>query len=287
MSSSIKPRLGKGLEALIPKSFLASGKTVINIPITEIKPNAFQPRLHFDADALRSLSESIKQHGLAQPVLVRRSDIGYELIAGERRYRACLLVGLEVIPAIVKDMSDRESLKIALIENLERENLTPIEEAKGYQRLMGEFEMTHQALAEMFSKSRSAVTNKLRLLKLPELVQRALNDGSLSEGHARSLLSLEAEVDILSQFQKLRENQVNVRELEKIIAGSSPKSSKSVEVSDRQLGLFGQMESQLTDKFKMPFKIKPGRRGGKVEIKFSSQAELRALYQALTTVYRS
>lgn len=287
MSSSIKPRLGKGLEALIPKSFLASGKTVINIPITEIKPNAFQPRLHFDPDALRSLSESIRQHGLAQPVLVRRSDIGYELIAGERRYRACLLARLEVIPAIVKDMSDRESLKIALIENLERENLTPIEEAKGYQRLMVEFEMTHQALAEMFSKSRSAVTNKLRLLKLPGLVQDALNNGSLSEGHARSLLSLESEADILSQFQKLQENQVNVRELEKIIAGASPKSPKAVEVSDRQLGLFGEMESELTEKYKMPFKIKPSRRGGKVEIKFSSQAELKALYQALTTVYRS
>jgi ParB family chromosome partitioning protein len=275
--------LGKGLESLIPKSFLASGKTIINIPVGEIVPNTFQPRLHFDEDALRTLSDSIRQHGLAQPILVRRSATGYELVAGERRFRACVMAGLEVIPAIVKDMSDHESLKLALIENLERENLSSIEEAKGYQRLMVEFQMTHQALAEMFSRSRSAISNKLRLLRLPEQVQTALKEGVLSEGHARSLLSLEGDQEILAQFKALLESQMNVRELEEVVSKSSPKEPRPVR-SEKQLSLFADMESVLAQKYNAPIKIKPGKKGGRIEIKFTSQQQLKALYDMLSRV---
>jgi len=173
------------------RSFLGGGRSVVELPVAEIRPNAYQPRLVFNEEALADLVHSILQHGLAQPVLVRPSeDKGYQLIAGERRLRACKQAGFATIPAIIKPVSDVEALKLALVENLDREDLNPIEEAEGYARLIAEFQYTHQTLAELFGKSRSAVTNTLRIIQLPLDVKDAVQDGRLSEGHARALLGV-------------------------------------------------------------------------------------------------
>jgi len=272
------PKLGRGLEALIPKNYFASGKTVINIPVSEIVPNPYQPRGHFDQEALDHLSKSIKNHGLAQPVLVRRVKNGYELIAGERRFRACQMAGMDKVPAIVREMTDRDSLKIALIENLDREDLNPIEEAKGYQRLLEEFEINHQELGDMFNKSRSAVTNTLRLLRLPQQIQDALEAGEISEGHARSLLAFDDENQMLHQLQQIKSEGLNVRELEQVVADHKQQKSKE---AGTQLALFQDLETVLSNRYEARFKIKGNSNKGKIEIRYTSPNQFEQICQAL------
>lgn len=279
MKTNETPRLGKGLEALIPKSFFASGKTITNLKITDIIPNPYQPRHHFNEAALQSLSLSIKQHGLAQPVVVRRNNDSYELVAGERRFRACQLAGMDVIPAIVRDMSDKDSLKIALIENLEREDLNAIEEAKGYLRLIDEFALTHQELGDMFGKSRSAISNTLRLLKLPEEIQQAVTEDIISEGHARSLLSIENNADRMAQFYLVKKGNLNVREVEAIVKNKKVRQNDTKKSS--QLSLFSHLEEDLTNRYHMPFKIRGGKRGGKMTIRFANTEQLDRVIQVL------
>jgi ParB family transcriptional regulator, chromosome partitioning protein len=271
-----KQRLGKGLEALLPRTSLASGKTVINIPMSEITANPYQPRIKFEEDDIRQLSESIKQYGLMQPVLVRRKEGGgYELIAGERRFRACLLADMGTISAIIKNVSDKESLQLALIENLEREDLNPIEEALAYSRLLEEFGFTHQNLAGVFGKSRSVVTNTIRLLKLPEVVQSALVDGDISEGHARSLLSLEDEYEILEKFYTIKEKSLNVRQLEDEISfQKSNKAPKAKKSSLKQLSLFEGMEQELAQRYETKVSFSGTHKKGKIVIQYSSKKQL-------------
>ncbi len=271
------PKLGRGLEALIPKNYFASGKTVINIPVAEICPNPYQPRGHFDQEALEHLAKSIKNHGLAQPVIVRRVKNGYELIAGERRYRACQIAGMDKVPAIVREMTDRDSLKIALIENLDREDLNPIEEAKGYQRLIDEFEINHQELGDMFSKSRSAVTNTLRLLKLPKSIQDSLERGEISEGHARSLLSFDNEEDMINQLEQIKTQGLNVRELEQAVADHKQQKGDT----GTQLALFKELEDVLSHHYDARFKIKGTSTKGKIEIRYTTPAQFEKICHAL------
>jgi ParB family transcriptional regulator, chromosome partitioning protein len=272
-----KPRLGRGLESLIPKSFLAKGRTILTLPLSEVYPNPLQPRLHFNEEELRSLSDSIKQYGLNQPVLVRRVGDRYELIAGERRFRASMLAGMPTIPAIVKEVTDRESLMLALIENLERSDLNAIEEAKGYERLMNEFGMTHQQLADSFMKSRSNVTNTLRLLKLPVQVQQGLSESKLSPGHARSLLSLETDEDILREYERLMTGQKdNVRELEKRVSKLVKKP-----ITKRKSEVLNQVESALSAWFEAPVEVKGTAKKGKIIISYKSAEELAALQKRM------
>lgn len=271
-------RLGKGLEALIPKTYFASGKTIINIPLAEIRPNPFQPRAEFNDEALNALVESIKSVGVAQPVLVRRVGNYYELIAGERRFRASKLAGVETIPAIIRNATDQESLQLALIENLQRENLNAIETAKGYVRLIEEFQITHQDLSQLFGRSRSSVTNLLRLLSLPQVVQDALIAGKITEGHARALLSFKTEEEILKNFELILSDKLNVRDVEKM--DSENKKEKIVTLKDN---VFLQIEKELTSIFKLPFQIKGKPTKGKIEIAYSSKAEFESLYAILKT----
>ncbi len=271
------PKLGRGLEALIPKNYFASGKTVINIPVAEICPNPYQPRGHFDREALENLSKSIKNHGLAQPVIVRRVKNGYELIAGERRYRACQMAGMDKVPAIVREMTDRDSLKIALIENLDREDLNPIEEARGYQRLIDEFEINHQELGDMFNKSRSSVSNTLRLLKLPQQIQDSVACGEISEGHARSLLAFDDEVQMLTQLEQVKAQGLNVRELEQAVADHKQQKNET----GTQLTLFKELEDVLSHRYEAQFKIKGTSKKGKIEIRYSSSVQFEQICQAL------
>jgi len=270
-----QPRLGKGLEALIPKTYFASGKMVTNIPLSEIVANPNQPRKEFDVDAISDLVDSIKQFGVIQPVLVRKKGTHYELIAGERRFRASQLAELQTIPAIIKESDDKESLQLALIENLQREDLNPIEKALGFKQLIDEHSFTHAELAETFGKNRSTVTNSLRLLTLPEQIQTALKTNEISEGHAKALLSLGTEEEVLVSFQLIKERVLNVRETESLCVKKkvTKTSSKSEKLND--------FESLLSTKLGLYIKINGTEDRGKVEIKYAHKNELNEILSIL------
>jgi ParB family chromosome partitioning protein len=227
--------LGKGLGALIPttEAIETAGSEgegrVVLIPISRIRPNPHQPRQHFSQDRLLELSESIKQHGLLQPILVRQADGFYELVAGERRFRAAQMAGLEVVPAIVRTFDSRASLAVALIENLQREDLNPIEEALAYQRLQREFGLTQAEIAEQVGKSRSAVANSLRLLGLPAELQAEIARGSLSAGHARALLTVTDPEEQQRLARSLLEGKASVREAERLSRRASPAETRDAD----------------------------------------------------------
>lgn len=221
-----KAGLGKGLDSLIPehsvrrkaeKTEQKPEKNELLLKITDIEPNREQPRKHFDEDALLELSDSIKQFGIIQPLIVQKKEDHYEIIAGERRWRAAKMAGLKEVPAIIKSYTDREILEISLIENIQRENLNPIDEARAYKKLLTEFHLKQDEVAERVSKSRTAVTNSMRLLKLDERVQQMVIDEMLTTGHARALISIE---DRDLQFQmanQIFDNKLSVRETEKLV----------------------------------------------------------------------
>ncbi len=279
--SNTRQRLGKGLEALLPKSVMMSGKTITTLSVSLIEPNPFQPRLNFDQEALQQLADSIKQHGLAQPIVVRRIGDRYELIAGERRFRATKLAGLETIPVIIRTMTDQESLQLALIENLQREDLNPLEEAKGYVRLAHEFGLTHQELSEVFGKSRSAVTNTLRLLNLPEPIQQALVDEVITEGHARTLLALDGPDQMMKAFEAIQSQQMNVRDIERHIAGLKPKKSTGKRKLTGPTEAIQEWEKSLSEQFEAKIQIKGRPTRGKIEINYTSAAQLEQLMERL------
>lgn len=281
MSSQSSPRLGKGLEALIPKSVLVSGKSIINIPTAEIIPNQYQPRLYFDPDAIQGLANSIKQHGLAQPIVVRRNEEGYELIAGERRYRACQLAGMTSVPSIIKDLSDKESLQLALIENLDREDLNAIEEAKGYLRLIDEFGVSHLEIGEIFGKSRSAITNTLRLLQLPSFVQEAVVKGDISEGHARVLLQIENIDDMLVCLESIKSSGLSVRDVEAFVKSKEPVAEMVAQERAKGVSKFFDIESKIGDRLGVPVLIRGSKKKGKVLINYQSTGQLEALLSFL------
>jgi ParB family chromosome partitioning protein len=218
--------LGRGLGALISpstsfrKTPIVSdkfdGQRIWNIPVSEVHPNPDQPRRHFDQEALDELSDSIKKHGVLQPLIVsEKTDGGYELIAGERRWRASKQAGLATVPVVVKELADQEKVEIALIENIQREDLNPIEEAFAYKRLMEEFDLTQQEVSEKVGKSRPAVANMVRLLDLPEEAKSALVDGKINTGQARALLSLETTEKQLAMLSSMMGQKITVRELER------------------------------------------------------------------------
>jgi ParB family chromosome partitioning protein len=223
-------RLGRGLEALlgpITREQAERSGALQQLPIASIRPNPFQPRVHFDETALSELAASIEASGLLQPVIVRPQQGGYELIAGERRWRAVQRLGWEKIPAVVRDVDDRTLLTLALIENLQRDDLSPIEEANSYQRLLAEFEMTQAEVARIVGRDRSTVANALRLLKLPLEVRAMVDDGRLSEGHARALLALTQETAIVTLARQALAREWSVREVERRIRGERGTGGRS------------------------------------------------------------
>lgn len=228
MAQTSRKALGKGLEQLFNSEqldFNTFEKEIVSstpesdikmIPISEIRSNPYQPRIHFDETALQELADSIKEHGVFEPIIVKKSIKGYELVAGERRTKASKLAGLDTIPAIVKDFNDQEMMEIALLENIQRENLSPIEEAQAYKNFMTKMNMTQEELAKRFGKSRSHITNLLGLLNLPNEVQKDVIKGSISMSHARVLSKLEDKDQIMSLTNKIKEDGISVRELESI-----------------------------------------------------------------------
>ncbi len=279
-----KKSLGRGLEALLGEMnedvLNDELKTVTHdtsINIDSITVSQFQPRRDFDENAINSLAESIKDKGVLQPLIVRKKENGYELIAGERRLRASKIAGLREVPVIIKDLSDQEVLEIALVENLMRENLSPIEEALAYQNLIDGFSHTQEKIANIVGKSRSYIANTLRLLSLPEEIKSLVSEGKLSAGHARCLVGLD-NASILAD--KIIKEELNVRQVEELVSqqknfekepqSSESKSKKPVKSSD-----VTDIEQNLKEKLGLRIKITPSKQGGgKVVLQYSSVAEL-------------
>lgn len=298
-----KKGLGKGLDSLIPNNRnvkpanpdisteqvkqpeLKSGEQMLKINMVE--PNRDQPRKNFEEDALLELADSIKQFGVLQPLLVRKNKDYYEIIAGERRWRAAKLAGIKEVPVIIKDYSEQEIVEIALIENIQRENLNPIEEAAAYKRLMEEFHLKQDVIAERVSKSRTAVTNSMRLLKLDERVQQMLVDEMLTTGHARALLAIENKDEQHAAAVKVFDEKLNVRETEKLVKlllnPAEPKPEK--EKNSAEDLVYEQLEEKIKGIIGSKVAIRRKNRDkGKIEIEYYSQEELERIVELLETV---
>lgn len=281
---SVKKRggLGRGLNALVSEAEYETGgsaasaskaASVTKLPIEDIVPNPNQPRIHFNETELRELSESIQEHGVLQPLLVRKHGNGYEIIAGERRYQASKLAGLDELPVIIKDVNDEEMLALALIENLQRSDLNPVEEAKGYRQLIDASGMTQEALSKAVSKSRSAITNSLRLLDLPEVVQQMIFEGKLTAGHARAILAVPYEDARIRLAEKVVAEGLSVRATENlaplISAGETPKTSRPATPQS-----FKKAARVLRQVFNTNVRVKSSRGKNKIEIEFKDEEEL-------------
>lgn len=278
-----KKGLGKGLGALIPMIEEKDEKNIQEIDIDEIKPNERQPRKAFDEEKIKELASSIKEHGIIQPVILRKIKSGYELVAGERRWRAARLAGVKKIPAVVKDLTDAEVMQIALIENLQREDLTPLEEAMAYKRLMEEFGMTQEELASRIGKSRSQIANMVRLLSLEEEIQVMINQGKITAGHARALLAVEDSKERIKIAKKIAEEKISVRETEELAKTISLKSGKRTKKEQEEINpALIHVTEQLQRALGTKVRIKGSERRGRIEIDFYSEDELERILEVIT-----
>lgn len=265
--------LGRGLDALLSEGETQSGENLLTLPVESLVPGKYQPRTRMDEDALKELAESIKSQGLMQPLLARAIVGGkYEIIAGERRWRASQVAGLKEVPVLVRNVSDDAALKMALIENIQREDLNPLEEAHGLQRLINEFDMTHQGVAESVGRSRTAVTNILRLLNLAKPVQSMLMDGQLDMGHGRALLPLNnaQQVELAHEVSK---RGLSVRETERLVARQlNPALPKKEEQKDRDVI---RLEESLSERLATAVSIRANGKGvGRMTVQFNSLDQL-------------
>lgn len=274
--------LGKGISALF-NNVDQNEEAVQSIPVSEIRPNPYQPRKTFDPTALRELRDSIKLHGILQPVILRRSEAkGYELVVGERRFRAAKEAGLEAIPAVVRTLDDREMMELAVLENLQREDLSVLEEAESYDLLMKNLDMTQAKLADRLGKSRPYIANMVRLLSLPAEVQVMLRDGSLSMGHARAVLGLKDKKNIKPVAKKAVAEGLTVRQLEKLVGDLNNNVSRETPKKQEKIPVFiKESESQLRDKFGTAVSIKRRDNKGKIEIEFLSEDDLGRILEIL------
>ena len=275
-----------------PKDFEERDSEPVTVRISEVEPNRQQPRKAFDEEKLEELSASIKTYGLLSPILVQKRDGYYEIIAGERRWRAALKAGLKEIPVIIRDYSEKEILELSLIENIQREDLNPIEEAKAYKRLMDEFDMGQAEVAERVSKSRSAVANSVRLLKLGDPAQQMLVDGQISMGHARAILPLEDSDKQTELAQKIVDQALSVRDTEKIVkeilSGESGKETETVKPREQEEDpgiavIYKQIEERLQQTLHTKVSIQRKRNGhGKLQIEFYNNDDLDKIIDKLT-----
>src|SRR5690625_4602611 len=274
-------RLGKGLEAFFPDSIQEYDEHAIEeIPITECRPNPYQPRKTFDIDAIEELKQSIIEYGIIQPLIVRKSIKGYEIVVGERRYRAAKEAGLNVIPVVVKELSDHKMMELALLENLQREDLTPIEEAEAFNNLMNELKITQEELSKRLGKSRSHIANTVRLLSLPNQVIAYINNGELSMGHGRALLGLGEKTKILEFAKEIRSKNLNVRQVEQLINQLNNKQKTKRKSQEKDIFL-QERESILRDRLGTGVHIQRGKRKGKIEIEFYSDQDLERIIKML------
>lgn len=285
--------LGKGLDVMIPnivgetkvkkqREAVKEESPETTIAITKVEPNRKQPRKFFDEDKLQELADSIKQFGLLQPILVQDRKDYYEIIAGERRWRAARLAVLKEVPVIIKNYSDQEIVEIALIENIQREDLNPIEEAQAYKRLLEEFNLKQDEVAERVSKSRAAVTNSIRLLKLGDRVQQMVIDDMISTGHARALLAVEDEEEQYNLAQKIFDEKLSVRDIEKMVKNLH-KPVKVKKLDDKALqAIYLDIEDKLKQKLSTKVAVtSKGEGTGKIEIEFYSHEDLERILEMI------
>jgi len=272
--------LGKGINALFPGENLTKNETVSQISISEIKANPYQPRKIFDEAALGELSESIKEHGILQPVVVRKAGKRFELVVGERRFRAAKLAKLDEIPAIIKELTDQQMMELAILENLQREDLTPIEEAEAYQKLMEALNLTQEQLAFRLGKSRPHIANHVRLLALPKEVRQMISDKKLSMGHGRTLLGLRSKKIIPETADKVVKDSLNVRQLENLVQRLNEDVPR--ETIEKKKDIFiEEKQSELRDRFGTNVQIKKNKNKGKIEIEFFSEEDLERILELL------
>jgi ParB family chromosome partitioning protein len=279
--------LGRGLSALIATGESVGGLKFEELPVSAIRPNSRQPRTSFPEAGIRELAASIKEVGILQPLVVRPTPGGFELIAGERRLRAAREAGLERVPVLIRQAGEDESVELALVENLQRENLSPLETAAAYQALMDGFGLTKERLARRLGKSRAAVTNTLRLVHLPERIQALLDDGKLSEGHARALLGLETEEQMTRLARRVVDEKLSVRKTEQLVREmlGSPGDTRSAmpQRGTTTPDEFHQASRLMREALELPVRVKSLKSGGKVEIRFRQTEELNALVSLLTS----
>ena len=269
--------LGRGISALIPVAANDLKDKIINVQTGQIKPNPYQPREDFATEGLEELVQSIREKGVIQPILVRRRGDDYELIAGERRLRAATQLGLESVPVIVKDVDDENSLELALIENIQREDLNPIEEAKAYQYLSEKFNITQERISEILGKSRAAVTNMLRLLKLPKEIQDELRKGRLSYAHGRALLEVENENEQRRLAQEAISKGLSVREIESLVKSFRPRKPKRKAAVMAHEPLVAVLEEELQHLFATKVRINKRNKRGQIVIDFYSPEDLQRI----------
>lgn len=283
-----KGGLGRGLDALFADNSIEeiASTSAVKLKIMDIEPNRDQPRKIFDEDALAELADSIAKHGVIQPLLVRpMPDGSYQLVAGERRWRASRMAGLTEVPVVIKELSDDEAMALALIENLQREDLNAIEEAQGIKALMDTLSLTQDEAAERVGKSRPAVANALRLLKLPDSVIALVSDGKLSPGHARALLGFKDEQDVIETADLIIEKGLTVRDVEKLVKKRN-KEPKAEKPAARRASYYDEVELALTDFLGRKVKVgtKPGKESGVLEIDFFDKDDLTRLADALKSL---
>ena len=280
--------LGKGLSAIFIENDTEDKNEVVSLKISQVEPNRKQPRRHFDEDALAELADSISRHGVLQPILVRPQIYGgYQIVAGERRYRACRLAGLSEIPAIIRELSDSETMQIALIENLQRSDLSPLEEAQGYRSLIDDYGFSQDDIARTVGKSRPAVANMLRLLSLPDEVKPLLEENKISTGHARALLAIEDKDQIAAAAKKVVDENLSVRATEALVkkltankpAKTSSRKKPPLIYKEVELTLEQELGTKVTV---VPFKGKPG---GTLCVEFYDPAELFKMTAKLTDLW--
>lgn len=278
---AVKKGLGKGLAALIDTENVREKKSgnaesgVLQVSISKVEPNRDQPRKTFNEDALQELAESIKQHGVIQPLIVKERDGYYEIVAGERRWRAAGIAGLKEVPVIVRDLTEQEIVELSIIENLQREDLNEIEEANGYKRLIDEFHLTQDEVAEKVSKSRTAIANTIRLLKLCDDVQRMLIDDMISAGHARALLGIEDPEEQYILAQRVFDEKMSVRDIEKIVKNRGKEKSIRKKNETQLANVYKDIETRLKDKLSTKVAVTAKENGnGKIEIEFYSGDDL-------------
>lgn len=276
--------LGKGLGALLNTDNVLDNvlddKNIIELKISQIEPNKEQPRITFDEEKLAALAESIEEYGVITPIVVKKLDNGfYKIIAGERRWRASKIAGKKTIPAVIKEYDDKEMMEVALIENLQRENLNPFEEAKGFKELMDIFSLKQEEIAKKVGKSRSAVANSIRLLSLPEKIKGYVIEEKLSVGHVRAILSIENDEIRIITAEKIIEKGMNVRQAEDYIASllKEPKTKTNSHLEEEMKRYFTTLEKKLSNQLKTKVSIHRGRKKGKIEIEYYNNEDFERL----------
>lgn len=277
--------LGKGIQAFFPEvNTFDDQEQVQEVSLKELRPNPYQPRKTFTEESINDLKESIINHGILQPLLVRKSIKGFEIVVGERRYRAASEAGLEKVPVIIKDLNEDEMMEFALIENLQREDLNPIDEAVAYDKLMKHLKVTQEQLSKRLGKSRPHIANHLRLLQLPQAIQQMIENGQLSMGHGRALLGLKNKEKMQAVLNKVIEENLNVRQLEQLIQRVNENVPRETFRKKEEPSLYiREKESSLRDRFGTSVKIKKNKKRGKIEIQFFSEDDLDRIISMLET----